>query len=229
MPEHDETVVADPAWVWPLFPLAGAGLGWLLTFVAGWVAMLPVAPLQVVFGFVAGLPEPWATIVAVAAGGAAGLAFSAYARRESLTVAVSAGRAVLTSRGNPVAVDRDRTGAAFVDGKDLVLLSRDGNELAREKSDLDRDELAQAFTGHGWPWRPDGDPYRDEFRRWVPDLPDLPAAAHALFQARATALEKEDSEDAAQLRAELARLGIVVRDEQTRQFWRRLPDSVHGS
>jgi hypothetical protein len=61
----------------------------------------------------------------------------------------------------------------------------------------------------------------DQYRRWVDDLPDLPASANVLLKARARALDKGDGDEAAQLRADLARLGVVVRDENTRQSWRR--------
>lgn len=223
MADPDRTVVADPAWVWRLFPLAGAGLGWLLKLAAGWVASLPAAPLQGLFRVVDRLPDPWATLGAVVVGAVAGLVFAYHARHESLTVAVAADQAVLTRRGSPVAVPRERTSAVFRDGKELVLLDQAGAELSREGTDLDGDELARAFTAHGWPWCADGDPHRSEFRRWVSDLPELSPAAHALFRARERALGKGDHTDAAELRAELARLGLVVRDEQTRQFWRQSP------
>ena len=50
--------------------------------------------------------------------------------------------------------------------------------------------------------------------------PTLPVGADALLKARARALDKGDSGDAAELRSELARLGVVVRDEKKRQFVR---------
>lgn len=70
-------------------------------------------------------------------------------------------------------------------------------------------------------WVPGGDPHKDEYRRWVEDLPELPTGANAILRARAPALERGDTEDAAQLRRELGKLGIVVREEAKRQSWRR--------
>jgi hypothetical protein len=55
----------------------------------------------------------------------------------------------------------------------------------------------------------------------VEDLPELPTGANAILRARARALERGDTEDAAQLRRELGKLGIVVREEAKRQSWRR--------
>jgi hypothetical protein len=72
----------------------------------------------------------------------------------------------------------------------------------------------------------DADPYEDEFRIWFPKTPELPDLANALLAARAEALESSDSGDSVkELRRELARIGIVVRDKGKRQYWRG-PGSV---
>lgn len=224
---RNETVVSDAAWTWPLvwvsFPVVGAGLGWLLTMVAGWVADLPAAPFQGVFKAVDELPEPYATLVAVGVGVLGGLVLAFLGALESLKVAVTSGEVRLSrGDGSTKSVSRGDVAVAFLDGKQLVLLGRSGEELVREKSDLDGGALREALRGHGYPWHDGGDPYRDEYRRWVPGTPDLPPGADALLKARAKALEKSDADDAAELRAELGKLGVVVRDEKKRQYWRRV-------
>ena len=50
--------------------------------------------------------------------------------------------------------------------------------------------------------------------------PDLPQAADAFLRARARALRDDKKDDAAELRDELAKLGVVVRDEKKKQYWR---------
>jgi hypothetical protein len=226
-----ETVVAEPVWaralVWIALPLLGAGTGWLLKSVAGWVASLPWAPLQGPFKLadqlIASFGEPQATIGALAVGAVAGLALALIAAEERLTVTVSHDRVTTTRDESSREIGRASVGAVFLDGKQLVLLGRAGEELAREASDLDADRLQDAFLTHGFPWLAGGDPHEDEYRLWVEDTPDLPAGANALLKARARALGKGDNgkDDAAELRAELARLGIVVREEMKRQYWRR--------
>jgi hypothetical protein len=47
-------------------------------------------------------------------------------------------------------------------------------------------------------------------------MPGLPAGANALFTAR----EKADSDDSRELRSELAKLGVLVRDDKGKQYWR---------
>jgi cysteinyl-tRNA synthetase len=64
-------------------------------------------------------------------------------------------------------------------------------------------------------------PRARHFRRWVADMPELPVDADALLRAREKALDKGDDDDAAELRAQLAKLGVVVRDQKERQYWRR--------
>jgi hypothetical protein len=113
----------------------------------------------------------------------------------------------------------------FLDGKKLVLLDANGAELAREDNDLNGDRLRDAFIGHEYHWRAEDDPYADRFRGWVEDMPGLPPGADALLKARAKALRHDHGGDAAELRDELARLGVVVRDERKRQYYRLLPGS----
>jgi hypothetical protein len=215
------TVVREPAWAWALvwtgFPLLGAAAGWLVVSVSGWAAEERWLPFRGVFRLIdryAGAPVTVATIVA---GAGIGLAFAYAGHREKVTVTVSGSHVELLRDGRTHRVDRGEVAAAFADGKQLVLQDAAGAELVREKSDLEPAALAAAFRAHGYPWR-DADPYASDFRLWVEDLPDLPAGADPLLRARAKVLGKRD--EAAELRAELARIGLVVRDDRKRQYVR---------
>jgi hypothetical protein len=221
------TVVRQPAWVtglvWTAFPPLGAAGGWLLLQAAGWLADLRWVPLRWLFRMIDAVPEPLATLGALGLGGVAGLALAYAAHRETLTVAIG-WDAVTTARPGqaPTTHPRGRISAAFLHGKQLVLLGPGGEELAREQSDLAGERLGAAFTAHGYPWRPDGDPFEKEYRRWIPDEPGLPPAANALLRARERALRGGDSTDVAELRGELASIGVVVRETGKRQYWRRV-------
>jgi len=225
----DETVVDDPAarvLFWVLFPVLGAGLGWVVHWAAGWIAGVPVAPLRFVFKAIDEAPDPQATLVAVGVGAVVGLVVSVLAVADMLLVRVSSGEVKLTrgGRGEKDARGRLSRGdvtAVFFDRDELVLLGREARELAREKTDLSKTKVEAAFTGKGYPWRADGDPHRDEFRIWTRLDDDLPGVAHGLLIDRAAALEKGKTEDATELREQLLKLGIVVRDEKKKQQWRR--------
>ncbi|MGW0538585.1 YqeB family protein [Streptomyces sp. NPDC003032] len=208
--------------VYFVFMLAGAGVGWLVGLLADWLVTLPWAPLQGPAELIASIPAPWLP----AAGSVAGLALGFVAQHEQLVVRLSEDRVVLTCKGRAQEFSRDAIAAVFRDGKQLVLLGHDGGELTRQECDLNVGRVADAFTEHGYVWA-DADPYKDEFHRWVPDTPGLPEGANAILKARQESLEKKSSsdDDVQELREELARLGVVVRDEKRRQYWRTLRQS----
>ncbi|MFC3995624.1 hypothetical protein ACFOVU_06850 [Nocardiopsis sediminis] len=223
------------ALVWGGAPLLGAGLGagvgWLLTLVAGWALSLPWTPFEGPLELIASLPAERVPIGGAVIGVLGGLALAFFAEGDYVTVTVGDDQVAIARGDRRHDVHAASVGAVFVDGRRLVLLGRDTEELAAETGDLpNAKRLAAAFLAHGHPWA-DADPHRDEFRRWVVGHPGLPAEAHAYFKARARALEKDEAADAEELRAELAALGIVVRDEGTRQFWRlatRPPETPDG-
>ncbi|WP_432903784.1 YqeB family protein [Micromonospora matsumotoense] len=208
--------------MWVGFPLLGAAVGGLLPLVADWVAGLPWAPVQGWFELVAGLPYRRALAGGVALGVLAGLFVAFVGTQERLIVTVDRAGARLRRDGVDRDLARRTVTAVFADRKELVLLDPAGAELARERSDLSPRRLRDAFREHGWPWQ-DADPHRDAFRRWVAGLPDLPPGADPLLRVRQQAVEADRQREARELRGELARLGVVVRDEGSRQYWRTVP------
>ncbi|MEV5598218.1 hypothetical protein [Streptomyces sp. NPDC052496] len=213
----------ERAVLWAGFPVLGAVALWLISRAAGWVASLPWAPLQGPFKLVASAPEPLVSIIALAVGLLLGAGLALLADLEYVTAEIGPERAVLTVDKVTRTAPRAATAAVFQDGKNLVLLGHDTAELARVHGDFDTKRFAAAFEQHGYPWHPDGDPHAADFRRWVTGQPDLSTTEHTLLQARARALKKNEKADAEQLRAELATLGLVVReDKQKGQHWRRV-------
>ncbi|MEV0717678.1 hypothetical protein [Asanoa sp. NPDC050611] len=220
----DETVVDDPGarvLYWLLFPVLGVGLGWVVQWAAGWVAGLPVAPLKGVFRAIDEAPDPQAALAAMGVGLVLGVIVAVLAVADMLVIRVGAGEVELSRGGKKRSFARGDVTGVFFDGKELVLLGRASTELAREKTDLSKTGVEAAFTAKGYPWLAGGDPHRDEFRIWTRLDDDLPGVAHGLLIDRATALEKGRSEDAAVLREQLLKLGVVVRDEKKKQYWRR--------
>lgn len=224
--EHGATHVL----LWTLFPLLGAGLGWVLSRVPGWLALLPewvhqlpLVPGQEQVALLARLDGPVLTTVLVVLGVLAGGFVALASYDDMVTVEADGGGVRVIRSGRNTEFARGRVGAVFVDGRDLVLLGADTAELARERTGHGADRLRAAFEEQGYPWC-DGDPYADRFRRWVDGMPGLEQHAQAVLRARREALRSKDADDSAELRAELAALGVVVRDEGDRQYWR----SVRG-
>jgi len=213
--------VATPMWarvlVWTGLPAAACGLGWVIHQLPDWILRIPFAPMRGPFKLAARLPEPESTIGALLLGAAGGLVLAFLVDRESMTVRVSRTEVVLSRPGTTRTVPRPDVAVAYRDGDHLVLLGRTGRELAREPAHLPARRLAPLF-GAAWSAR---DPYADAYRRWVPDLPEIPAEPAAIFAARQKALDRGDNDDAKELRAELARLGYVTRDKHKKQHYRQ--------
>ncbi|SBT52564.1 YqeB family protein [Micromonospora auratinigra] len=208
--------------MWAGFPLLGAGLGAALTAAAGWLVDLPWFPFQGWFALLTRLPGQRAYLAGAGVAAVVGLLTAYVGTRERLHVSVDPTEVRLRRDGHRRVVARSGVAGVLLDGKALVLLAADGRELAREKSDLDARRLRPAFTAQGWPWLAQ-DPHRAAYRRWVPGLPELTGGADVLLGARQRAVEHGRGTEADELRAELARLGVVVRDERKRQYWRLVP------
>lgn len=204
---------------WAGLPAAGAVVVLLLKLLANWLVTLRWVPYKGPLELVDSIPEPWATLGALAIGLVGGLVLSVMWHAERLGVTVSTERVLLEGDEYTASFDRADVAAVFVDRKQLVLLGHDTGELARRPSELEVSALKAVFTRYDYPWR-DGDPHAGEYRRWVPDMPGLPPAANALLAARAKRLKSLDDSDAKELRAELVKLGVIVRDEKKKQYWR---------
>ncbi|MEV4214754.1 YqeB family protein [Micromonospora sp. NPDC049662] len=205
--------------LWGGFPLLGAGAGWLLAASTGWLARLSWVPFGDLIRWLDRLPEPPATLGAMAVGVLGGLVVAGVGTAERLIVTVDSTQVRLRRADQVRTVARADTRAAFLADKHLVLLDGDGAELVRESTDLPAAHLAAAFRAHGWAWT-DDDPHRSAYRLWVPDLPGLPVGADALLRARERALGRDHRDDVRELRRELGRLGVVLRDEGGRQYCR---------
>jgi hypothetical protein len=212
------TTVPTPWWARLLawLGLTGAGAG--LVLIA--VRVVDRLPLPGPLALIRHLPAAAGTAGALAAGAVLGLVLAAVVDREALTVRIGTAEVVLIRPGGTRTVPRSDVAVAFTDRDRLVLLGRTGRELARVPCHLSGKRLRAAFTAYGIAWS-DRDPYLEAYRRWVPGLPEVPAAADALFVARQAALRAGDQGDAQELREELGLLGFVVRDDHKRQHWRR--------
>jgi hypothetical protein len=202
-------------------PALGMVLGFFLPRLARWAATLPWAPLQGPLKLVASFDKRWVDVVAVGAGLVLGLGFAAAAFAESTKLTLTDTGVELRRNDKTRNVARAAVDAVFVDGKDLVVLDRESRQLVRERYEGKADEVERAFRAHRYPWLP-ADPYAELYRRWVPDMPDLPPAVNAVLKARAVALTKKIAVDVAELRDDVQKLGYVVRDEGSRQYWRPL-------
>ncbi|WP_157062947.1 YqeB family protein [Actinopolyspora mortivallis] len=217
------TTVAEPVWLhvlyWIGFPVIGAAAGFVLRLGANWAQNLEWVPFEGPLQLLNSIPEPVATIGAIVLGVIAGIVLAYLAKYEALEVIVSSEKVVFRQKGSAREFPGSEVKAVFLEKKQLVLIGTHDEELAKAPTDISSKKFAEAFRAYGYLWTEE-DPYADRFQRWVPDTPGLPTGADALLAARAQALENNKTDDSAELRAQLAKLGVVVKDEKKRQYWR---------
>lgn len=218
----DATVVAH-RWVgrlaWAVCPVLGAALGWALPRVVPWLHDLPWLPFDGPLELVQRIPEPHVTIAATIVGAVGGVVLAAMVVADLVTITVTRSR-LRVVRGDVVHdVLRSAIGSVHLEGKRLVVLDRQGAEMVREATDLPADAIRAAFTANGYPWS-GADPLLHAYRPWVDGELDLPRGANDLLRRRAVALAGGKADRADELRAELAGMGVVVRDHDKRQAWR---------
>ncbi|MDN5856098.1 MAG: hypothetical protein L0K86_25300 [Actinomycetia bacterium] len=202
------------------FPLVGALIGWAVRPVAEWASGIDQLPFGSITDVIAGWDSLWATVVPIAVGLIAGLAFALYAIHDTVKVTIDRHALTLNQGDRSTTFDRAEIDAVYVEAKRLVVLDRQTAELASELFDADPTRLASELLEHSYPWF-DADPYASAYRRWLDGSPDLSDAEHFVLRTRGKALADDDEDDLADLRQELSRLGLVVRDEGNRQYWRR--------
>lgn len=213
---------ADRVFVTIGFPLAGLAVGWVLPVLARWLLRLPWVPFAGPLRLVATLDGGFGRFVVLGAGLLLGVAVAFLAVHEALQVTVADKELRLRLGDLTRTVPRGDVSAVFVDGRQLVVLDRESRQVVRDRLErAGEPRVAEAFRAHGYPWQ-DRDPYAALFRRWVPDLPDVPAAVNAVLAARAVALANKSATDATELRDEVQKLGYTVRDDGTTQHWRPL-------
>ncbi|ADB29988.1 hypothetical protein Kfla_0883 [Kribbella flavida DSM 17836] len=215
---------ADKVVLFGGLPLAGLALGYFLPRIADWAAEQRWVPMQGPLELISGWDAWWVVVVTTVAGLVAGLLLGAAALEDTLRVTVTNAGIEFFKKQHTTSVPRDQVASVFLDGKEIVVLGRDSGELARERHDELKSgapKIGAAFRAHGYPWSDAGDPYADRFRRWVEDDPDLPPAVNAVLRARQKAFAGSSSaDDLRELRAEVAKLGYVVRDKDKKQYWR---------
>jgi hypothetical protein len=202
------------------FGAAGLAVGYMLPRIADWALRLPWFPFEDTARLIHSLDGPYLKWILAFLGLLAGFVLAFIAVWESLKAAISNHEVSLEQGENRRTIPRRDIASVFLDGKELVILGTSGHELVRMPGVEHPEDLAEAFQNHGYPWSADGDPFKDRYRRWVPDLPELPPSAHALLKVRERALKEKNKKDIAELREELAKIGYIVRDEGVNQYWR---------
>lgn len=209
----------DKVFLWLGFPLIGLVFGWLLPSIAKWGSSLPWLPFQGPLKLIASYHGAWVGIVTMILGLIAGIALTILSFHESLEMSIYDDKVILKLRDDEIMIKKKDISLACMDKKQLVLLGNDEKEMFRCKQELSRNTVSAAFIKHNYLWS-DTDPFKNDFKAWVLDSPDLSTAANTLLKARKIAIEKGDDDEAFHLAKELWKLRVSVKENDKRQYYR---------
>lgn len=169
-----------------------------------------------------GFTGDWSNIILSVFGFLCGLFLVHWMIEKSILMTIT-DTAVNVKKGSlNIEIPRKDIQHVFLDNGEIVILDFSGHELFREPHDSSKGKVERAFKNHHYPWKNEGDPYKDHYFLWSEDSPDLSIPESALLKARETAIEHDDEKEMKDLKRELAKLNIVVRDEDGFQYWRKV-------
>lgn len=200
-------------------PVIGALIGWFIPDIADWSAKIPIMPFGGLLEWIGTLEGKWVSIAALILGVLAGIIFIFFAFNETLKITITDVDVKLYIHKKVKHIHRDAISAVYMDERDLVILGDDGYEVFREKSESKKELVARVFRQHMYPWN-DQDPFAGTYQRWVPDHPDFSAHMNALLSARESAIKEDEIEEANILRRDLAEQGVIIHDDNKRQYVR---------
>ncbi|NLS08479.1 hypothetical protein HGQ17_00350 [Nesterenkonia sp. MY13] len=227
MSDSSITVTLDSKLV-RIFTVAGAAIGAVLAFIVGPLATWMVNQFDMTFlplQLLDRIPMMWSVPLLTLLGALGGWIIFMVWDEGVGRVMVDPEKIRIDNKSGSAEYSRDEISQIFLDKDELVLVDKEARELSRTSSDswFLVGKLADAFGAFDYPWAGGEDPREAEFADWVDRSPELEENIHALLRARRRALTDEKAGEAESLREELAAQGIVVRDRDEKQQYRRLP------
>lgn len=225
---NETTVVQIPAKYTWIFTALGALVGVLAAFIVGplvsWLLGLigdAPGPLRLA----AELPFAWAVPVLTVVGAIAGFLIAASWNDDAGTIEVNDAGITVHSKDADRYVPKAKTDRVAAEKKELVILDVQTSEIFRGPvEDEMLPGLRVALAARGYPQLETSDPYGDRFVTWVEGGGQLDEKTEDLLRARRRALADDQAGAAEDALDRLRRSGVMVRDRDGRQEYRRLAE-----
>ncbi|MBK3496212.1 hypothetical protein JFL43_15345 [Viridibacillus sp. YIM B01967] len=209
----------DKIFLWLILPLIGLVIGYFLPSISDWASKLEWIPFQGPFKLVASLNAGWVIFATMALGFVGGIILTLFIFDEILNIYINEETLVFKIGEIDVSYNKKDIEFIYVDQKDVVVIGHDGQELFRYKKEIGDKILKEELGEHGYTFN-EGNPYKEQFKKWVPGLTDLSLEANALLKSREMSIENDDKEEALQIVIELWKLNVSVKEVGSKQYYR---------
>lgn len=208
------------------FSIIGAVLGYFLKNILSWVNSNErfsnhkrLSLITKITDFLNSTFGEWAILLFIITGVVIGIYLAKMLLRESPIISISNHNIDIDNDLESLTFIRDEIQDIYYDDDELVIISSSGHELLRESYDIKKETLKKAFRNHSYPFNL-LDPYKACFKLWSASVDELSPPGNALMKARALAIKNIDEEEIIDIREELSKLGVIVKDNDTKQYWR---------
>lgn len=227
---HNSTVLsvsrAEKSFWYISFSVLGIMIGYFLSRILSWAINIEGLPFQKRLSLITKFVEffqsligGWSNLLFSLVGLLIGIYLANRLLRESPTIIVT-GYDIDIS--NHIKLLRSEIQTIYYDEEDLVVVGVSGHELLRESYDIKKETLQNALNNHRYPFH-SNDPYKTQFKVWIPNTNELPVHVNALLKARELAKKNKDKDEVVNICRELSNLGIIVKDnEDKKQYWRHV-------
>lgn len=211
----------DTVLIWLLPPVIGTVIGWLLPTWAGAASKLPWIPfIKGPLDLIASFDSPWTIVVTTILGIITGIILTILAYNYTLMITITTQKLSFGLEQEVWYFLKKDIQVVFMEGKEVIVLSNDDIELFRCKTELKARHIKAALAEYDYLFAVKN-PFENEFKKWVPELPELSRSAHALLKARERSVKENDLKNCLELSIELAKIGISVRDRNQQQYFRK--------
>lgn len=135
-----------------LFGAGGLVLFLLAPLLAGWLSDVPVVPFKGPLEWIGSFDQPWAWVARPAIGLVVGVVAAVLILADQYRLEVGDEAVVVHHGEDARKIARDQVAAVYRDRKKVVIDGTDGRRLFEHEVEARRDQVAQAFTRHGYPW-----------------------------------------------------------------------------
>lgn len=222
----DTSTVRIPARYTTIFTVGGAAVGLLAAFIVGplvsWLLGLigdAPGPLRLA----AELPLVWALPVLTVIGAVIGFLIVASWMESAGSIEVGEDGITVHSKDADRYLPKSTSCRVIAENRELIILDEDTRERFRGPvEDEMLPGLRAALREHAYPELETADPYAQDYTTWVEGDGRLDEGSEDLLRARRRALADERPGAAEEALDGLRRRGIMVRDREGRQQYRRL-------
>lgn len=183
------------------------------------VGKIPFLADNQLIHFITRLEGDWIHWLLSGIGLIAGILIALYIFTEILKMEVHRDYMIIDIFDRKTEIQKRDIESVFKEGKRLVIVNKDGLELLRESTDHSTERLKNAFQKFHYPWV-SHDPHAEVFFEWSVDQKELSRRANDILYDRRQALRDEEEKKSKNLRQDLMEIGIVVKDEGSRQYIR---------